>query len=291
MITELVYVVLICPALLFAQALISSGRTREMVRSSALLVCGIIPVSGAVLALPFLWADNIKPALIILPLLALAPGLISLRRPSRLMRAVRLQRVFVAIVFIGACFRAYISKDFWDALGAIILLTCANITTLAALLLACGLRRLIMRQALRERKIRALAALRRWAPKIMPALYLIGIVAAYALAVLCENRENESEENERNMLGETIRQAPKGEIYGICHKELNAEELARLKKLLIGLQRDSSAPYIQPGKKTSLSFSTPTGEPNTHICHSLPLAHLSPAGSGQHTPYTLPEAA
>ena len=309
-----VYVVLCCPVLLFVHALLCKGRKKDTAWLAATMPWSAVPLNYFLLLIAYnmvvsdtFW-DYIKSVdppyglhvstLVtagILTLMALLPGLPLWRGASSLMKAVRLQRYFIAAAMLaGLAFSGtHLGGD--SSLYAILAgLTGLQVFTALALLLACALRPRLVRLAPRR-----VAALRR---KLSAGRIRLVMAALYALVALVvwqgtqaahqaeqRAREDEREHVTRN-IGQYLQLATSGRIGYAFIYTLPEQHVSQIKRRLAGIRRNPqgtppNAASCYAGM-VSFSFHVPLRYQQTI---RLSLAHISPARSGDANVYTLPD--
>lgn len=196
------YYVMVCPLLLFVHASTCRGTANEMCRVGLCMV-GIIFLGNffwEIVARSLMWLfgwSNLNELIFVTGLLMMvvAPACIGgLSGGSARMRAVRLQRLFMALVGVG------IIPFGWQALREagsnwavyalpLFAVTLSNLFSVLSLIAACMVRRVLVRRALRLGFARRLVSTQRRLVRFMPMLYAAAFFLIWAgCAVLLYGR-------------------------------------------------------------------------------------------------------
>lgn len=290
-IAAVIFVILICPLLLFVHTL--GSRWRGVGWASAWLGLSFIPILLVVMLLARTASDwvELSANILCIPLTGVA-GLLCRGASSRAAKALRLQRWFIVGALVAL---SSILVDRYDPFAVLAIPYAAaycNLLSLVMLALGCGLR-IVARPIVRRGRARGLIRAKRRLRRLMPALYAVGCAAALLFTLGMSAREHARFEHERQALPQRIQQAGSAGIYEFLapSRELSAEELTELKRLLTGLERTAVRVPHHPRKDPLfyMTFFSPTGEKSWHSA-PLMLCDISPAGAEPQALYTLPPA-
>ena len=304
-----VYVGWLCPALLFVHALLCKGKKSEIPWLAVTMPWCIVPINYILSVVVFIIFDEsmrdyiraVDPpygehvqtlvAAAVFTAMALLPGLPLWRGASSLMKAVRLQRYYIAAaMMVGLIFGGWHAGGDSPMYEILWWQTQLQVLTVLALLLACALRPMLARVSPRRvaRLRRKWSAGRIWG--IMAALYALVAVGAWQVALHERRAEQNARQHLKQNMGQYLQSATSCSIGYAFIYHLSARELLQVRQHLASLRWNpqGAPPEGYFAAKVNFGFDLP--QPRLGGGVGLSLAHISPARSGDANVYTLPDA-
>ena len=307
-----IYFVLFCSILLWLHALVSPGEKKDCIWLAGTLVWGVFPISYAlifgVLMMP-LWLlgmlasslnvvkllDAIDPphgkhVMLLCMTLAFVcvtalPGLVFRKKASPLLKAVRLQRLFLALSLAAAMLLGKWPVGSDGAAGPLRFLTWlmgANLLTPLALGLAYALRR--AKASLSEQPTQQKFSARRISC-IMAALYLLAFVPAWLISSHKHAVAAQALQQKIETEGQRIRLAMGYHFYHAREVKLDPDILVQLRSLLGSMQWNPRGRSDYTLSPYSLIFELSYRSDDVYFAPEA----LGPAGADADSAYTLPE--